>query len=79
MPILPGLHFYSLFTCENELKKKSEMFHEMGQYFSDFDDFGALEKPSLRSFQRHQNHQNPLGIDSFHDPFLIRPESIFRK
>ena len=36
---------------------------EKVQYLTDFGDFGVAEKLRSVAFQRHQNHQNPLGID----------------
>ena len=45
--------------------------HERGQYLTDFDDFGVVEELGVRAFQRHQNHQNPLGIDPVQGHVLI--------
>ena len=45
--------------------------HERGQYLTDFDDFGLVEELRVRTFQRHQNHQNPLGIDPVQGHVLI--------
>ena len=44
---------------------------ERGQYLTDFDKFSVVEELIIRAFHRHQNHQNPLGIDPFHDTFMI--------
>ena len=40
---------------------KSQYGPERGQYLTGFDDFGVVEKPRFRAFQRHQNHQNRLS------------------
>lgn len=45
--------------------------HERGQYLTDFDNFRVVEKLRIRAFERHQNHQNPLGIGSVQDHVLI--------
>ena len=45
--------------------------HERGQYLTDFDDFGVVEEMRVRVFQRHQNHQNPLSIDTVQGLVLI--------
>ena len=50
---------------------KSKHGHERGQYLKDFDDFGVVEELRVRVFRRHQNRQNPLGIDPVHDHVLI--------
>ena len=47
------------------------MVHEVDQILTDCDDFGVVGKPLTSASQRHQNHQNPLSFDPFHDPFLI--------
>ena len=44
---------------------------ERGQYVTDFDDCGAVEELRSRAFQRHQNRQNPLGIDPLQGPIMI--------
>ena len=35
--------------------------HERGQYLTDSDDFGVVEEPRARAFQRQQNHRNPFN------------------
>ena len=45
--------------------------HERGQYLTHFDDFIVAEELRVRALQRHQNHQNPLGIDPVHGLVLI--------
>ena len=40
---------------------RSQYGPEQGQYLTDFDEFGVVEKPWVSAFQRHQNHENPLG------------------
>ena len=52
---------------------ESQMGREIGQYTTDFNNFGVVGKPSISAFQRNQNHQNPLRFDLLHEPFLIRP------
>ena len=47
--------------------------HERGQYLTDFDDFSVVEELRVRAFQRHQNHQNPSGIDLVRGHVLIHP------
>ena len=42
-----------------------------GQYLSDFDDFGVVEKPWVPAFQRHRNHQNPLSADPVQGHVMI--------
>ena len=45
--------------------------YERGQYLTDFDDFGVVEELRVRAFHRHQNNQNPLGIDPVQGLVLI--------
>ena len=58
---------------------ESKIRHEVDQYLTVFNESGAVEKPWSSAIQRHQNHQNPLGIDPFHDTFLISSQTRFRK
>ena len=55
------------------------MVHEVDQILTDCDDFGVVGKPLTSASQRHQNHQNPLSFDPFHDPFLISSQSQILK
>ena len=43
----------------------------MDQIFTDFDNFGIVEKLRLAAFQRHENRQIPLRFGPFHGPFFI--------
>ena len=50
------------------------MVHEQGQNFTDFDDFGVVEKLRISAFQRYQNYQKRLGIDPLQvdqNPFFV--------
>ena len=73
------LDFYDLFTYEFGIGKKWKYGYEGGQYLTVFDDFAVVSELRSKDFQRHQTRQNPLGLVVFRGPFLIHPESIFRK
>ena len=63
---LSGLDLYALFTYEIWVEKKIKIRK----------DFGVLGELRFSAFERHQNHQNPLGVDPFRGPFIIRQESF---
>ena len=54
-----------------EVYMKSKWCPEWGQYLTDFDDFGAVEKLTSVAFQRRQNRENPSSIDLVQSAILI--------
>ena len=53
------LHFLTKwipFIYEKWILGESKMGHEIGQFPTDFDDFGVVGKPLTSALQRHQTH-----------------------